>query len=260
MSWFLGNFLDLICPPLCPLCQRIIEEKAPFCDECAEKLATPKEKLCRRCGGRRFQQLQETGDCRRCRTTKFLFHKVIALGEYETELRKLVLRMKTEKSGHLATLAAKLLIRLRGEELRKVEPEWIIPIPMHRRRRWLRGVNSPDFLADELGRFLKVSVLKNRIERFRPTEMQYTLSTRGRKENVAGAFQIKNRKIFNVNEIHGKRILLVDDILTTGSTCNELSRLLRKSGAAGVWVCVLARAEGIYAQNTIDRMERIFVE
>ncbi|GHT16909.1 phosphoribosyltransferase [Planctomycetales bacterium] len=244
-----SRFLDLLCPPVCPICGGIIDGGMPFCRNCVQKMVTPDGQFCPRCGGRRFRQRKETSDCLRCQSAKYLFRRVIALGEYETELRKIVLKMKTDKTGFLAVAAAALLTTYRGNDLQEAKPDLIVPIPMYPQRRKSRGVNSPDILAAELGRFLKIPVAKNVIRRIRKTHYQFMLSVRERAENVADAFAlnpIRNCPFFRRRQsgLAGKNVLLVDDILTTGSTCNEVAGILLHCGAAAVTVVVLARAEG----------------
>jgi ComF family protein len=178
---------------------------------------------------------------------------VIALGEYENDLRLLTLRMKTDKTGILAISAAKILVLYRRADLEGVQADYIVPVPMHRLRRWDRGVNSPDFLSEELGVRLKIPVVRHLIRRIRQTDLQYTLSQRGRADNVSGAFALcpphflakLGLRRFQVS-MTGKNILLIDDILTTGSTCNEMTKVLLSAGVGSVTVAVLARAEGTF--------------
>ncbi len=121
---------------------------------------------------------------------------------------------------------------------------------MHFARRIVRGVNGPEFLAEELGRRLKIPVLGGIVARTRATTVQYELTPRQRAANVKNAFVLKSnfalriRRIEPRKRLEGKKILLTDDILTTGSTVDELARLLLAGGAASVDVCVLARAVG----------------
>ncbi len=174
----------------------------------------------------------------------------MTLGEYEKELRLLVLHAKTDRSGILATAAASLLAEVRADDFREMALDLVLPVPMHRFRRWQRGVNAPDLIAAELARYLERPVNSGILHRTRQTELQYMLSANGRKENLTGAFALKRP-----DWIAGKRILLVDDILTTGATANEIAALLKRQGAKDVWVAVLARAEGMYAQAVVGKRE-----
>ena len=244
----LTALLDLLCPPICPVCGEVIDNRAgsdePICSTCIQKIVTPDDQFCRRCGGRQLVVASDSGGCTRCRTTDFRFKRAIALGEYQHDLRLLALRMKTDKTGVLSIAAAKALALYRRSDLESAGADYIVPIPMHRLRRWDRGVNSPDLLAEELGRQLKIPVARHLVRRIRQTDLQYTLSHRGRVENVAGAFALRPSRFyfFAGPPLAGKNVLLVDDILTTGSTCNEVAKILLAAGVKTVTVSALARA------------------
>ena len=243
--------LDLLCPPICSICDEVVESSAgkteSICPVCVQKIVTPDGQFCRRCGGRRFVTTNNPEECARCRTTEFRFKRIISLGEYENDLRVLILRMKTDRTGILAISAAQTLAIHRRTDLEKVQADYVLPVPMHRFRREDRGVNSPDLLAEELARQLKISVARNLVQRIRQTDLQYTLSHQARAENVGGAFAFRPlnfwRKRFQPPLVD-KNVLLVDDILTTGSTCNEVTKVLLAAGVRSVTVAVLARAEG----------------
>ena len=98
--------------------------------------------------------------------------------------------MKTERNGLLATSLAALVLREREEQLREADPDLILPVPIHSKRRRNRGVNSPDVFADELGRALRVPVKRHGVSRIRATELQYALSKQGRQQNVEDAFAL----------------------------------------------------------------------
>jgi len=273
----LAGLLDLLCPPVCPVCNEVIEDSAePFCSTCIRKIVTPAGQFCFRCGGRRFVSPNDNTaeGCSRCRTTDFRFKRVIALGEYENDLRLLVLRMKTDCTGILAISAARALATARHAELESIQADYVVPIPMHRLRREDRGVNSPDLLAEELARQLKVPFARHLLRRVRQTDLQYTLSNQARTENVSNAFALRPpglwQKLISKSQEHsvtqkksrgrnavqspdltGKNILLVDDILTTGATCNEITKVLLSAGVCAVTVAVLARAEGNVYRRSI---------
>ncbi|MDR1925746.1 MAG: ComF family protein [Planctomycetaceae bacterium] len=274
MSFF-TDVLDVFFPPLCPLCGVLLSDEQlridgesvsgddsgvgifggilsflfgsfwlplPPCPRCASLLATPSELVCPRCCAKR--QLSDLGrsECGRCHGLVFRFDRAVVLGEYEKDLRSIVLRMKTDKSGFLARAVTMLLLSERRRML-SGKFDLIIPVPSHRKRRWWRGVNSPDLIAGELGRKLGVLVQTDIVKRVGETALQYHLSDRARRRNVEGAFAIKDAK---KNLLKGKRILLIDDILTTGATCNEITKILKKAGAKKITVCAIARAVGTF--------------
>ncbi|MDR2170918.1 MAG: ComF family protein [Planctomycetaceae bacterium] len=254
---FLISFLDIInifFPPLCPICGNFISSgyfgvggRGLFgwrpllpCSDCVSLLVTPLAYVCPRCGGRRREFDFGKSDCKRCRQLSFKFNRAVTLGEYSGELRSIILRMKTDKFGFYARTLSALLLRERGKFICGLV-DVVVPVPIHRRRRWWRGVNSPDLVACEISRNLKIPVVIDAVKRIRATALQYHLSDRARAKNVANAFEINPKKI---NLLKDKRILLVDDILTTGSTCNEITKLLKNAGAKDITVCAIARAIG----------------
>ena len=188
--------------------------------------------------------------CRECAQLEYDFSQTVVLGHYTDTLRSLILDMKSDRDGILATNMAKLFLQMRGNELRNIAPELVVPVPMHFVRRFFRGTNNPVFFAKEIGHALGVSVGTRVVRRIRYTKPQFHLKPRQRYRNVRGAFAFVGRK----NSVVGKRVLIVDDIMTTGATCNEVARVLREAGAASVSVAVFARAMGKY--NPLDPNEK----
>jgi ComF family protein len=247
---------DLLFPPHCTLCDRDIEpdtadrskasdasppEYSPLdvslCRECVLELTPPSRFACRRCGST-LQAPPERPWCPRCRGVKTRFTETIAFGEYDGLLRQAVLGMKRDAWGTTASAVAELFLLRSRREFIELEPEAIIPVPMHWARRIVRGVNSPEVFAESLGRSLKLPVLIGALRRTRWTKRQAKLPPAARLQNVENAF-----KASRPEDIRGRRILLVDDILTTGATCNEAARVLKKAGATQVAVAVFAKAE-----------------
>jgi ComF family protein len=148
--------------------------------------------------------------------------------------------MKRDRDGILATNLAKLFLEMRGDEIREIAPDVVVPVPMHYVRRFFRGTNNPVFFAKELGHALGIPVGTRIVRRTRYTKPQFHLKPRQRYNNVRGAFAFSGRK----SAVAGKRVLIVDDIMTTGATCNEVARILREAGAASVGVAVFGRAMG----------------
>jgi len=179
--------------------------------------------------------------CSECRHRTFRFSQVFVLGEYRDLLRRLILRMKRDRDGTLASNMARLFLDERNDLLQTLAPDMVVPVPMHFVRRWYRGVNNPVFFAREIGHRLSVPVLPELIRRIRYTKPQFRLKPKQRLTNVRGAFAYTGKK----GMLHGKHLLIVDDIMTTGATCNEVAKILMEAGAARVSVAVFARAEGM---------------
>jgi ComF family protein len=177
--------------------------------------------------------------CRRCRGPQWRLEGVVCLGSYEGLLREAVLRSKLASAQVLALQLGSLLATARHEQLARLAVDAVLPVPMHWRRRLRRGVNSPELLAERLAASLGVPCLTRLLVQTRSTLPQRSLSPRERRVNLRGAFRVRRG-----GRAAGMRLLIVDDVLTTGSTCNEAARELLAAGAVAVTAAVVARAEG----------------
>ncbi|GHT46442.1 hypothetical protein FACS189454_07590 [Planctomycetales bacterium] len=160
--------------------------------------------------------------------------------------------MKTQKNGFLASAFANLLCKHRLPELENAPTDMIVPVPMFWRQRLTRGVNPAELLANELGKLLNKPV-EHIVKKNRETLTQHFLSAKDRIENVRDAFSVRqthqtgwlpncwSRWLRPNIDIRGKNILLVDDVITTGSTCNEVSCVLLKNGVKSVVAVAVAR-------------------
>jgi ComF family protein len=237
-----GACCDLLYPPACIACGA--ELCAPrgalqLCDDCLRALGPEASRACRRCGGDVPENPLAPGCCLACQELPLSFDTVIPLGSYDAELRDAVLRMKHASHDALAATVGRLLAERRHEHLADVRADFVIPVPMYWRRRLHRGINSPDVLARCLAASLSIPVRSRVIVRRLNTKPQTSLSPAERRKNVRGAFRVQRP-----NVVQGARILLVDDVLTTGATCSEAAKTLKKAGAAMVAVAVVARTPG----------------
>jgi len=177
--------------------------------------------------------------CNHCRGAKLRFSRTVALGSYEGLLRQLVMRMKTDRSELVARTLADLAWEELGPVLSNLNVDVVAAVPMHPWRRWQRGTNPPQTLAELLAKRLGVPAAADMLRLVRNVPPQIGLSRPARFRNVAGEMAV--RATYHLAASH---VLLVDDILTTGATCSEAARVLRRAGAAEVTVFVLARRPG----------------
>ncbi|QGJ72271.1 Amidophosphoribosyltransferase [Planctomycetales bacterium 10988] len=242
---------ELFYPTYCLGCEAMLEEptdEMALCPTCQEELNATARPYCTRCGlslpG--FNQLEESekplfsaneSGCIRCRSEKVPFAYHFRLGIYQGLLRSLILQMKHDRSGQIAKTLAEAAWQRQGITLQSLPLDVIVPIPMHWQRRWDRGLNAPEVIAETLGRRLNLPA-KNILQRKRATTMQAQRSATQRAENVKGAFEVRPK-----TDLSGKSVLLVDDILTTGATCREAAKVLKRAGAKDTSVLVLGRAE-----------------
>jgi len=232
--------LDVLLPPRCAHCAADLDEgtlDVLLCPNCRRVLARPKPPSCERCGSR-LPAESLSRCCQSCRRQPRPFSSVTYLGLYEEELRDAVASAKNAHQEPLAVALTELLWELYGEALVSRRPEVVVPMPMHWLRRLERGANTPEVLAERLARRLGVPCCPMVVRR-RHAAPQASLALAARLTNLRRAFRMSRGY-----DCRGARVLLVDDVLTTGTTCSEAARVLLRHGAAEVSVAVLARAEG----------------
>jgi ComF family protein len=231
---------ELLYPPRCLCCGGDLsgsERGCLVCGGCSAKLGPEVWQGCRRCGSAGLEGLPAADRCESCRNSVLWFDSVVPLGEYDAELRDAVLRMKKASHDALSTAMGRLLAERRGEQLAEVRADVVVPIPMYWRRRFQRGKNGPDLLASCLARSLQIPIRRSILVRQRNTLPQADLAPAQRLKNVRGAFRVRRP-----SAVQGARVLLVDDVLTTGATCSEAAKVLKQAGAALVAVAIVARA------------------
>jgi ComF family protein len=161
----------------------------------------------------------------------------VALAAYRGRLKDAVLRMKVPGAEPIAGAMGDLLCCRRGDPIRSMCPSLVVPVPMHWRRRWVRRMNGPDILAAKIAKFLQVPCRLRLLRLNRNTKLQKGLSLHDRRKNLVGAFRVGKGY-----DIRDARVLVVDDVLTTGATCDAAAKALKGAGAASVVVAVLARS------------------
>ena len=242
ISAWLPVGLNLLFPPRCACCDAELpggDGDSPLCLDCLTRLGPATWHGCLRCGATVREQDVPPQCCPLCRNVPLKFEAVVALGGYHAGLRDIVLRMKRPTHHALSIAMGRLLARQRRAQLLEHQADVLIPIPMFWTRRLGRGINSPEVLAGCVGEGLAIPMRCNILVRRRNTLPQAGLPPSRRFRNVKGAFEVRCP-----DAIENARVLLVDDVLTTGATCSEAAKTLKRAGAASVTVAVLARAQG----------------
>lgn len=228
-------------PPTCPLCQ----EEAPaddcvfprFCEPCRAQLVQPVQFACEVCGAPVGQFVDSSKGCAECQKNDMAYKRVVRLGVYSEALRKAVIKAKDSLQEPLMAACGRLLVEEYAGELTEPQPDVLIPVPQHWSNRLRSQHNTAEVLADVIGRTLDMRVSRNVLSRSRRTTPQKRCpSVEARKDNQRGSFVVNNG-----HDLAGKKVLLVDDVFTTGSTANEASRTLRKAGAKVIGIAVIAR-------------------
>lgn len=227
---------DLVFPPICLMCNSIIEREGEhFCSNCTAALTNDPHLTCPRCCSSIGEFADVSKGCPRCRDDRFQFESSFRLGLYDGLLREAVLRIKSSPGEMMADCLGHLWVRHAEARFRAVGAHVVIPVPLHWWRKWRRGFNQSEALAEAIARHLNLPCHPRWLKRIRDTPHQMGLGAVERRTNMRGAFKATRNA-----DLKGLSVLLVDDVLTTGSTASEAARALRDAGATRVVVAVIA--------------------
>ena len=231
VSRLFRSVLDFALPPRCGGCGTIVDEVDSFCPDCWRKLEFLGPGGCSRCGLPLRATDSET--CAVCLAKPPRLDRIRAAVAYDDISRSIALRLKYGRKVALARTMSRymqpLIGGLPGDTL-------LVPVPLHRTRLWRRGFNQSAIVARELSRRTGVPIAVDALRRTRATPPLKGLSMRQRRRTVAGAFRANSSA-----ELRGRTVVLVDDVLTTGSTANACARVLKRAGAARVELVSWAR-------------------
>jgi len=236
----LDGLTSLIYPNACWVCSELTgEQQGSVCSQCLPQLVNDPFPTCPRCSSTVGPHLVLDDGCLECMAKTFRFDGAFRMAPYDGVLRDVILRMKNWHGEDLAEVIAPLWARCIAPRLRAVKPDVVVPIPLHWMRRWQRGFNSNEILAIHLAKELAIPFQPRLLRRTRRTEQQTKqTSPSAREANVKDAFAASASV-----DVEGKTLVLVDDVLTTGSTVNEAARALRVRKPRAIYVAVMAHSK-----------------
>lgn len=226
-----GWLLDLVLPPRCPGCGTIVETLHSFCAPCWSALDFIGATGCTTCGVP--LAATDSGTCAACLVRPPRIARTRAAVAYGDISRGLAIRLKYGRKVALAKAMARYMAPLLGE---LPDDALLVPVPLHRRRLAARGFNQSLLIAREIGRLRRLRTVPRLLRRKRATPPLRGMSLAQRRRTVAGAFTVRDR-----GAIAGRTVVLIDDVLTTGSTANACARALKRGGASRVELVCWAR-------------------
>jgi len=242
---------QLLLPAHCAACGRPSDPEArlPLCEGCSREIARLTEMpYCPRCGRHAGPYTADERGCIFCRKFPIRHDATVRVGQFAGPLGALILRYKYQRRMELGTIMGRWLAERLAAAPWADLVEVVVPVPLHWSRRFSRGFNQAEGLARELaasdlpagqaGR----RVSARRLLRVRSTPPQRMLAAGQRRRNVRGAFRVRG----GAAKLEGRNVLLVDDVMTSGTTIAECTRVLKKAGAAAVYVAVVATADYDY--------------
>jgi ComF family protein len=231
------GLLHLVYPPLCLICETPLGDTRTLCPSCDDLLCRDPSPTCPRCAANVGPYSDVTDGCTVCRGEVYHFARAFRLGQYDGLLRDVVLRLKHASGENLAEWLGECWAERDRALFLSESIDLVVPVPLHFFRRWQRGYNQSAALAYGLARGLALPWRPWALKRTRWTPFQTMQTRENRYTNVHGAFTYRGR-----HSLRGKCVLLVDDVLTTGSTLSEAARALRVAGAGRVVAATLTRS------------------
>lgn len=209
--------IELIYPPVCGICNKIT--KKYICENCEKKI----EKY----------YINQIIDYRN--NKKSYYDYQIKLLKYENIIREKIIDYKFNEKSYFYKTLEKIIINNKKIYGFMKNYDIIIPVPMYKTKKWLRGYNQVELIARELSKDLNIPLKCTTLTKIKDTKKQSSLTRAERKQNIKNAFIVKN-----ASDIENKKILLFDDIITTGSTLNECSKTLKKAKVKEVAILTIA--------------------
>ena len=231
---------NIFCPPKCIFCGKLIGVNSYYnhCDKCMTELKIKSERICEVCG-RPIDIPRGDLICFTCANERYDFNRNIAPFLYKGTVKDAILTMKFSANQQwiaysFGEILAQRIIELCGD----ITFDGIAYVPISKKRYEKRGYNQAEIIALSVGKTLDIPVLKDTLIKFKDTPKQSTLSAIERRKNIKGSYKPGK------TDVTDKVILLIDDVLTTGSTMSECAKILKKSGAVLVYGATIAVTEG----------------
>lgn len=243
----LGGLFYTLFPATCRICDSELLEfsRLPVCAACLADIHPPRQVLCSRCGGvvdSALAVLETNPVCGLCGRAHPPFERAAAYADYTGNLRDLIHLLKYEK----VLPAARVLGGMLAEVIARLRPEFgdapvlVVPMPLHRAKSRQRGFNQAEQIGKAALKTLQagdaLQLASRLLVRRRDTHSQIGLTRGQRRENMRGAFAVRDPR-----RLAGREVLLLDDVMTTGATAAECTRVLLRAGARRVWVATVAR-------------------
>lgn len=233
----IADAVDFLLPRLCCGCgERVFDRFQLVCPACLKRIPPLLEPICVRCG---CPDARITGPdkCANCPPGTIWFNRARGVVRFGGIAQTMVHRLKYQTRMEFADMLGRAMLAAYCRDGDSARADVVVPVPLFSARKRHRGFNQSDLLAKFMARALGIPFAPRALKRTRPTVTQTRLKKGQRRQNVEGAFECRRKQ-----DIAGKRVLLIDDVYTTGSTINECARVLKLAGAVSVECLAYARA------------------
>lgn len=231
------EILNMLFPAVCGICGKIDENW--ICEKCYRRLN--KFKVVKSINNIEIANIQKNKELIECIEdlsfkNENYYDELLYIFKYKSIVRDLILQYKFNNKAYISNLFSTIILKDKFccEKIRFYDI--MIPVPMFEKKKKQRGYNQTELIAEKICKELNIALEKNNLIKIRNTKVQSTLAGSERKENIKNAFYVNNKE-----KLRDKRIIVFDDIFTTGETVKEISRVLRESGAKEILILVLAK-------------------
>lgn len=225
-----ARVLNILYPRCCPVCHRILKDQNTLvCPECEGKLRPVREPRCMRCGRPVKEEEEYCGECAAGRR-KFTCGRSIYL--YDERMKSSLLKYKYFGRREYGDFFSAAISHYALKEIERWKPDVIFPVPLHKKKKRIRGFNQAEYLARRVGKAWGIPVEAEVLLKVKKTGSQKKLDAAHRRKNLEKAFSV-------TEPLDGLKILLIDDVFTTGSTIDAAAAVLRAAGAREVYFLTL---------------------
>lgn len=231
----------MVYPRRCAICGEITTKKAgTICSRCYKELPFIAEPRCKRCG--KSVESMEVEFCFDCSRKEFYYEYGFSLWKYSAKMKKSIAYFKYHNRKEYAAFYGEEFVKQFGDSLLQLEPDALVPVPVHWTRYIERGYNQAEVVAREIGKRLGIPVVDDLLIRRRKTVAQKKLDDKQRARNLEQAFAISGKWQNSSKRL--KKVVIIDDIYTTGSTINMCAKVLKKHGIEQVYFGALCIGAG----------------
>lgn len=232
MRKIIKHFLNVLYPRCCPVCHEILaDQNRLICERCERELQPVKHPRCFKCG----KPVEEGEEyCLDCRSHPHIFTQGRGIFLYDERMRRSITRYKYYGCREYGYFYGRAMCRYGRDEIERWKPDLIVPVPLHKSKERSRGFNQSAVLAEVLSRFTGIPSDCMLVRKVVRTRSQKKLTAHQRQENLKKAFCV-------TKPVKGRKILVVDDVYTTGSTMDAMASCLMEKGAENVYfltVCI----------------------
>lgn len=210
------------------------------CRECQSKPLIIREPRCKKCS--KPIASGELEYCYDCDSKEFHYSRGISLWLYDEVMKQSIIRFKYKGCKEYVNFYVDEIVKHLGDEIRMITPDVLLPVPVHKTRQRQRGYNQAELLAEELGRQLNIKVKTDVLIRTVKTQPQKELSNVERMKNLEKAFAVSEKYGSTMSKFH--KLMLIDDIYTTGSTIEACAKVLQRAGVKEIYFLTLCIGEG----------------